>query len=251
MTFKSLHHRQQPLVLANVWDVQSAIVAERQGFAALGTSSAAISAVNGLADGGNLTPEYILKLAQSILTNVDIPLSVDIEHGYFTNAKAIAEFVVELARVGVQGINIEDSTVSDGTRSLRSITEFSAMLHCIQHQLKRHQLDIFLNARIDTYLVETKNVEVETAKRVVAYENSGADGLFIPLLPLEQAKAVKALSSLPLNLLCNTENYADTVPYLRYVNRVSFGNYLYDHAMAAYRGSLKDITAFFNNNQLG
>lgn len=248
MTFKSLHHQRQPLILANVWDCQSAILAEQQGFKALGTSSAAISSSHGVTDGGNLHPAQVLSLAQAILKHVRIPLSVDIEDGYFSSSMEIAEFVVEMAGAGVQGINIEDSTVRSGTRVLGNITEFSATLHCIKDQLKRRQLDMFLNVRTDTYIAGVANAEVETAKRVVAYESSGADGLFIPLLPLEQAKAVKALSSLPLNVLCTTANYADTAPYSRYINRISFGNFLYDHAMAAYQSSLQDVAVFFNKS---
>jgi 2-methylisocitrate lyase-like PEP mutase family enzyme len=48
--FHALHHAEQPFIIANAWDVPSARAAQHAGYAALGTSSAAISAMLGYAD---------------------------------------------------------------------------------------------------------------------------------------------------------------------------------------------------------
>ncbi|MEO0732801.1 MAG: isocitrate lyase/phosphoenolpyruvate mutase family protein, partial [Bacteroidota bacterium] len=51
MTFNALHQTGTPLLLANVWDVNSALAAEKAGYQALGTSSAAIAKSEGYPDG--------------------------------------------------------------------------------------------------------------------------------------------------------------------------------------------------------
>ena len=43
--FKNLHHQDSPLLLGNVWDVQSALLFQKLGFKAIGTSSAAIARI--------------------------------------------------------------------------------------------------------------------------------------------------------------------------------------------------------------
>ena len=47
MNFNALHHQHAPLLIANVWDASSAFAAQQLGYAALGTSSAAIAAMLG------------------------------------------------------------------------------------------------------------------------------------------------------------------------------------------------------------
>ncbi len=39
MEFETLHHQDEPLLIANVWDVPSAKIAESLGFQAIATSS--------------------------------------------------------------------------------------------------------------------------------------------------------------------------------------------------------------------
>lgn len=47
MDFAALHHQAEPLLIANVWDAVSARLAEQAGYAAIGTSSAAMAAMLG------------------------------------------------------------------------------------------------------------------------------------------------------------------------------------------------------------
>lgn len=43
MNFKDMHQQKFPLILCNIWDVKSAVIAQNLGFRAIGTSSAAIA----------------------------------------------------------------------------------------------------------------------------------------------------------------------------------------------------------------
>jgi 2-methylisocitrate lyase-like PEP mutase family enzyme len=49
--FKDLHYQNEPLLLSNVWNAQSAKISEKLGFKSLGTSSAAIAHSLGYEDG--------------------------------------------------------------------------------------------------------------------------------------------------------------------------------------------------------
>ena len=59
MTFKELHQQETPLLICNVWDVASAKTAEKLGFKAIGTSSAAIATLLGYDDGENMSFEEL------------------------------------------------------------------------------------------------------------------------------------------------------------------------------------------------
>lgn len=54
--FRAAHHGPQPLVLPNVWDCASARVFADAGFGALATSSSAVAATLGYADGQDTPP---------------------------------------------------------------------------------------------------------------------------------------------------------------------------------------------------
>ncbi len=58
--FRALHHGRDagdPLVLPNVWDAASAAVFAEAGYAGLATSSSAVAATLGFADGGHTPPD--------------------------------------------------------------------------------------------------------------------------------------------------------------------------------------------------
>ncbi|HEV3290030.1 MAG TPA: isocitrate lyase/phosphoenolpyruvate mutase family protein [Streptosporangiaceae bacterium] len=60
--FRAAHHGPQPLVLPNVWDCASARVFAGAGFGALATSSGAVAATLGYADGQH-TQDHLRQLA--------------------------------------------------------------------------------------------------------------------------------------------------------------------------------------------
>jgi len=53
--FKQLHHSETPLLIGNVWDVQSALIFQKTGYKAIGTSSAAVAHSLGYEDGENVS----------------------------------------------------------------------------------------------------------------------------------------------------------------------------------------------------
>ncbi|MGY0627392.1 MAG: isocitrate lyase/phosphoenolpyruvate mutase family protein, partial [Paraglaciecola chathamensis] len=70
-------------------------------------------------DGEQVLFSELIYLVKHILSAVNVPLTVDIESGYGRSAQEVASNILQLAQLGVAGINIEDSHLShsDNTHS--------------------------------------------------------------------------------------------------------------------------------------
>jgi 2-methylisocitrate lyase-like PEP mutase family enzyme len=102
---RAMHHGPRPLVLPNAWDPVSARAYADAGFAALATSSAAVAATLGYADGQTPGAEMLTACGR-IARAVDVPVTADFENGY---GLAPAELAARLAEAGLAGCNLEDS----------------------------------------------------------------------------------------------------------------------------------------------
>ncbi len=200
--FKALHESNELLLLPNVWDARSAIVFEECGYPAVGTSSAAVANALGLEDGENMCFQDYLFVIKRILSSIKIPLTVDLEMGYGENDDEIADNALHLAALGVAGINIEDSFIDGEGRKLKDAIRFANTIGHIKAKLKSKELDLFINLRSDTHLLDVPNKQHETLHRLEVYNNSGADGIFLPCIADEKhiTDAV-AHSRLPLNVM--------------------------------------------------
>ncbi|MFK7773634.1 MAG: isocitrate lyase/phosphoenolpyruvate mutase family protein [Saprospiraceae bacterium] len=228
MNFKNLHQQKEPLLLANVWDVSSAQIAEKLNFKAIGTSSSAISNSLGYQDGEEMSFEELAFVVKRISTKIKIPLSVDLEAGYSRDPKIIATHIKQLAQLGVVGINLEDSIVED-VRVLLSPEGFSKTISEIKNILEKEGINIFLNIRTDTFLLNHPDPVAETIRRIRLYEKAGANGIFVPCITHEDdIKSIVENTPLPINVMCmpNLPDFS-TLKKLG-VKRISMGNFLYD-----------------------
>jgi len=227
--FNDLHHTSNLFVLPNVWNAKSALFFQQKDFPAIATSSAAVAESLGYEDGEQMPFNTYLFVIKRILAAIKIPLSVDLEMGYASSAEDIYTNILQLIDLGVVGINLEDSIIEHGKRSLQHAQRFAKTLETIKSRLKAGNLDLFLNVRCDTYLLDVPNKQKETAERAALYENSGADGLFLPCIsePQDIAAAVQA-TKLPLNVMQVPGLPAlDTLQKLG-VQRVSMGSFLFN-----------------------
>lgn len=234
MDFNALHHQPQPLLIANVWDASSAIAAEQAGYRALGTSSAAIAAMLGYEDGEGMRFDELLYIVTRIRAVTNLPLSVDIEAGYGERAEEIISNIRRLAALGVVGVNIEDSHVTDGVRQLDDVGEFAGRLELLRQACP----DLFLNIRTDTFLLNTEDALRETLSRGHLYAASGANGFFVPCVTRPEDIATIARNvALPLNVMCMPD-LADfsTLAELG-VRRISMGNFVHSALLTR----LKDL----------
>ncbi|MBN3815295.1 isocitrate lyase/phosphoenolpyruvate mutase family protein [Paraburkholderia sp. Se-20369] len=246
MNFARLHQQAEPLLLANVWDAASARAAQAAGYAALGTSSAAIADSLGYADGEGVSFAELKALVARVRAVSDLPLSVDVEAGYGETAGKVVANLRELAALGVAGVNLEDSVVRNGARALSDAETFAQRLRDIRAGLQAAGVAMFLNVRTDPFLLGLgTHARTETIARGRRYADSGADGLFVPCVTDEaDIVAIVADVSLPLNVMC----MPDLPPFERLaalgVKRISMGNFLHQrvqqslqHLFAAVRSA--------------
>ncbi|KAA5804689.1 isocitrate lyase/phosphoenolpyruvate mutase family protein [Alkalicaulis satelles] len=226
--FRSLHASAAPLVLFNVWDAGSAKTIAESGASAIATSSWAVAAAQGYADGEHLPFDRLVDCARRIAATVSLPVSMDVETGYGASAEAAARSVVTIVQAGVAGINLEDRNPSgDGLVHVEAAAERIA---AIRKSLTAHGLDAFINARCDVFFsggvddaASQASRLTESVRRAEAYLAAGADGIFLPGLSdlTLVAEAVSAIAA-PLNIMVNAP---DAIRPLREagVRRISFG----------------------------
>ncbi len=227
--FKQLHTNSKPLVICNVWDVKSAQVAEKLGYTAIGTSSAAIASSLGYEDGESMSFNELLYVVKRVLSSVKSPLTVDIESGFAETEDELFNNIATLAKEGVVGVNIEDSKVANGVRTLVDKFEFATLLKAVKMRLNDSDIDMFFNIRTDTYLLNLENKEAETLARIQQYSDAGADGIFIPCIEApEDIERVVQQSNLPINVMCmpNLPEFAELESLG--VKRISMGNFLFE-----------------------
>lgn len=222
MSFADLHKPGEPLLLPNAWDYASAAILVAQGFRAIGTTSLGVAIAAGLPDGEGVTRDETSAVAAR-LRRLPCYLTVDIEQGFSADPVAVAEFVASL---GADGVNVEDG-LGDPDLLCRKI-----------RAVKQSAPGVFVNARTDTYwlgqpsLVETRLVQ--TRRRLDAYIEAGADGVFVP--GLQDPSAIQALvGQRPLNILFSRDGLSLNQLADLGVARVSTGSLLFRMALGGLR----------------
>lgn len=243
--FKKLHQGEEPLLLGNVWNVQSAKVYENSGYKALATSSSAIAMSLGYEDGEQMSFEEYFYIIKRIKECISIPLSVDLEGGYGSSSEIIASNILKLTDIGVVGINLEDTYVMDGVRHLLDRDVFFERLNDILFILKERKSDIFINIRTDPFLLGIENALEETLKRVVLFEKLPVDGLFIPGMTKEEdIKTIVNATSLPVNVMALPDLPDFEILKTLGVKRITSGAFLNRHI---YRELEKISDTIINN----
>ena len=239
--FSSLHQQPTALLIANVWDVPSAIAAKELGFKAIGTSSAAIASMLGYQDGENMPFEDLLFIVKRIREATNLPLSVDIESGYSTKPDEVVNNINQLVACGVVGINVEDSYVSEN-RNLKDEHEFANFLSSIKHSLHEKGIQLFINVRTDTYICGVPNTLEQTIKRAKLYQSVGADGIFVPCITNNtEISLLTQAVSLPINVMCMPElSDFESLSNLG-VKRISMGNFVFDQQQVGLKKTLSHI----------
>lgn len=251
--FKSLHSQKELLLLPNAWDARSAIILQECKYPAIATSSAAVANSLGYDDGEKMSFGDYLFVIRRILSVINIPLTVDVETGYGENDDEIGANVCRLAELGVAGINIEDSIINDDGRILNEPAAFVNTINHIKTTLHEKNLDLFINIRCDTHILNVPGKQKETIRRLSVYNNSGADGIFIPCITDEKeiAEAVSQ-TSLPVNVMVMPNLPAMDALQSLGVKRVSMGPFMFQKVYGGIDKVAKDITAtrtfapFFN-----
>ena len=196
--FRNLHQQAgQPLVLANIWDVGGAKLAQSLGARAIATTSAGVAWSLGYGDGNKLPLDELEQVVRRIVRAVRVPVTIDVESGYSDDAAAVPERLQPIFETGVAGINIEDG--ADAPNGL------ARKIEALKRSMSSRGLDVFVNVRTDVYLRNLSPDEDkvgETLRRANMYRSAGADGLFVPgIVDAAQIREVAAGTALPLNVM--------------------------------------------------
>ncbi|NYH55708.1 2-methylisocitrate lyase-like PEP mutase family enzyme [Nocardiopsis arvandica] len=221
--FRALHLEGDPLLLPNAWDHASAAALAAAGFRAVGTTSLGVAAAAGLPDGQGHTREETLRLARG-LSRLDVLVSVDVEGGFGGSPAQVAALAAELERTGIAGINLEDGLPDGGLADVGRQQE-------VVRAVGEAAPSLFLNARTDTWWLPGHTGQ--TADRAAAYEEAGADGVFVPgLRDEEEIAALSGALRVPLNILHSPTGPPPRVLAELGVRRVSCGSLLFRAALA-------------------
>jgi len=249
--FRQLHHRDEILHIGNVWDVNSALVFESKNYKALGTSSLAIANSLGYEDGEELSFDELFLIVKQIISKVNTLVSVDIEGGYSRDVNKIVENIQRLSEIGVVGINIEDSIVENKQRVILDKEKFSNILKEIRALLDKKNIDIFINVRIDCFILGLQNPLEQTLERLDLYKDCGVDGIFIPTVEkIEHIIEIQKATSLPINVMCMPE-----LPSIKKledlgIKRVSQGPFIYNKLINTFENKLDEIEEDSNYKSL-
>lgn len=167
-----------------------------------------------------MRPDDAAAAVARIVRAVDVPVTADIESGYGD----VAGTVRKVRDAGAVGINIEDGTAPQPGRIAAARAAGG---------------ELFINARIDTFLLGDGNVD-ETVARAHAYLDAGADGIFVPGVVDGDviAELVERIPA-PLNVMAGPGAPSVTELAKLGVRRVSVGAGI---AQAAY-GLVRDAAA--------
>ena len=146
---RSLHVPGDPLIVTNVWDsITARIVAGAPGVKALATASHSISEAHGVEDGEGLDVDDMLAAARIVIRSVDLPVSVDFEKAYATDAAGTLDNVFRLIEEGAAGLNIEDS-IGQAKAPLYDIDTQVSKIAAARRAGDRAGVPIVINARVD------------------------------------------------------------------------------------------------------
>lgn len=239
---RSLHVPGSPLIVTNVWDAVTArIVAATPGVKALATASHAVSFAHGVEDGEGLTVQQALAAAELIVHSVDLPVSVDFEKGYATDAAGVQANVEKLIAAGAAGLNIEDSVGQEKAPTF-PIEVATARVAAAVAAGKATGIPISINARVDT--LAGGGEWDDAVARANAYLEAGADSIFFLGLSTEELVA-KAIAE--VNGKISVIAHPGAVPLKKLaelgVSRVSFGPFIMGLTLAHLQATAAQLTA--------
>ena len=199
MTFRDLHRKGQPFILANAWDIGSAKMLAALGAEAIATSSAAHAFTLGLPDGGHVSRDAALAHAADMVAAVNVPVSGDFENGFGHDPETCAETVRLSTESGLAGISIEDTALPEDRAY-----DFDASVERIRAAASAARAlpqDFVLVARADGVLNGHYDID-EALRRIRAYDEAGADCLYVPMpKTVDDLKRVIAVTEKPVNVL--------------------------------------------------
>ena len=241
-----MHQAPPILVLPNAWDAASARIFEKAGARAIATTSAGVAFTLGHPDGQSVPRELMLEVIGRIAAAVHVPVTADVEAGYGSTPREMAETTSRVIQTGAVGLNLEDAT-NDPSHPLFSLEEQVERIRAVRESAERASVRVVINARTDIFLAQigepAKRLE-ESVRRLNAYRSAGADCLFIP--GVTDAPTISELVRQvggPINVLVGAGMPSTTELQKLGVARVSAGSGIMRAAMSFARAAAVEMLA--------
>ncbi|TCD15371.1 isocitrate lyase/PEP mutase family protein [Oricola cellulosilytica] len=198
-TFRNLHGT-GCFIIPNPWDIGSAKVMAALGAKALATTSAGFAFTLGRPDMGHVSRDEALAHAEALVAATALPVSGDFENGFADDPDGVARTIRLASEAGLSGCSIEDTMMTGGNPaypfdlSVERVRAAAAMARSLGRPF------VFC-ARADGVMNGVYDVE-EAIRRIRAFEEAGADLLYVPLPPdMESLEQIVASVSAPINAL--------------------------------------------------
>ena len=239
--FRALHEAAGHFVIANAWDAGSARILAGLGFAALASSSGAQAGVLGRRD-GMVSRDEALAHCRAIVAATELPVSADLEKGFGDAPGEAAETIRLAAGAGLVGGSIEDAT-GYRDKPLFDLGLATERIAAAAEAARALPFVFTLTARTENFLRGNPDLE-DTIKRLLAFEQAGADVLMAPGLPdLAAVRAVCNAVSRPVNFMAGIKGRSFTVAELAAagVKRISLATSLYRAAMSGLLNAAREV----------
>lgn len=227
--FRQLHE-EGTFVIPNAWDAGSARLLESLGFAAIASTSSGFAAALGRADQNTNLDELLAHSAQ-LVAAVDVPVSIDAEHGHSLSPEGVADVVRQIADTGAAGVSIEDYDPERGVLPFDLAVERIAAAASAAAET-----GIVLTARAENHLYGAGDLD-DTIARLRAFRDAGAAVLYAPgVTSASGLRRLVAEAGGPINALIQdpSPNVAEMAAIG--VRRISTGGAL---AFAAYGAAVR------------
>jgi 2-methylisocitrate lyase-like PEP mutase family enzyme len=194
--FRALHAG-EPFVIPNPWDAGSARVLAGLGFKALASTSSGFAFTLGRLD-GEATLDEVVEHVRQLDRATELPVSVDLEHGYGADPESVVSAVKRVAKAGAVGASIEDYDPAGRIYELQHAAERIAAAAEAVHGLA---FPFMLTARAENHIRGNPDLD-DSITRLQAFEAAGADVLYAPgLETAAEISAVCSAVSKPVNVL--------------------------------------------------
>jgi 2-methylisocitrate lyase-like PEP mutase family enzyme len=194
--FQALHAG-EPFVIPNPWDAGSAKVLAKLGFKALASTSSGFAFTLGRRD-GDVTLDEVIAHTAALDRATELPVAVDLEHGYGARPEDAALAIARAAEAGAVGGSIEDY---DPAGHLYDVGHATERVAAAAETARALCFPFMFAARAENHIRGNPDLD-DTIARLQAYELAGADVLYAPgLRTIEEIRAVCDAVSKPVNVL--------------------------------------------------
>ena len=197
--FRALHES-GCFVIPNPWDVGTARYLRSLGFEALATTSSGFAFTLGRLD-GSATLDEVVEHTAALDRATELPLSVDLEHGYGASPEAAARAIQCAAGAGAVGGSIEDY---DPAGHIYDVGHAVERIAAAAEAARGLGFSFTLTARAENHIRGNPDLD-DTIARLRAFDSAGADVLYAPgLQTAEEIETVCRAVAKPVNVLARS-----------------------------------------------